>query len=408
MLFRTGLLFPVPATRQQWLAILLGLFALLSALSPANAADRIDVHFFWSAECPHCRDMAASVDAAIGGEGDVTLHRHEVSHDASSAELFARTVEKLDLPAVVPIVVIGREVMVGHEPGASEKLREMVNRCRAGLCPDLVGTQTAADSSKTSTPLQNVRQMQASTLRVPWLGELQISDLSLPALTIAMAAIDGFNPCAMWVLIFLIGLLLGIQDRRRMWLLAGVFLLATAAVYFLFLAAWLNVLLVLGAVLWLRIAIGVLAIGAGGHYLREAMRREQVCEVTEPERRRRILDRLRRLVQEPSLVVSMIGVALLAVAVNLVELICSAGIPAVYTGILTQSDLTPAAYYGYLVLYILVFLADDAALVVIAMTTLKMVSLDGAYSRWVRLTGGIVMLALGILLIFKPQWLAFG
>ena len=352
--------------------------------------------------------MAASVDAAIGGEGDVTLHRHEVSHDASSAELFARTVEKLDLPAVVPIVVIGREVMVGHEPGASEKLREMVNRCRAGLCPDLVGTQTAADSSKTSTPLQNVRQMQASTLRVPWLGELQISDLSLPALTIAMAAIDGFNPCAMWVLIFLIGLLLGIQDRRRMWLLAGVFLLATAAVYFLFLAAWLNVLLVLGAVLWLRIAIGVLAIGAGGHYLREAMRREQVCEVTEPERRRRILDRLRRLVQEPSLVVSMIGVALLAVAVNLVELICSAGIPAVYTGILTQSDLTPAAYYGYLVLYILVFLADDAALVVIAMTTLKMVSLDGAYSRWVRLTGGIVMLALGILLIFKPQWLAFG
>ena len=117
---------------------------------------------------------------------------------------------------------------------------------------------------------------------------------------------------------------------------------------------------------------------------------------------------MRRLVQEPSLVVSMIGVALLAVAVNLVELICSAGIPAVYTGILTQSDLTPAAYYGYLVLYILVFLADDAALVVIAMTTLKMVSLDGAYSRWVRLTGGIVMLALGILLIFKPQWLAFG
>ncbi|WP_144036768.1 hypothetical protein [Sphingopyxis witflariensis] len=197
MQFRTGLLFPVPATRQQWLAILLGLFALLSALSPANAADRIDVHFFWSAECPHCRDMAASVDAAIGGEGDVTLHRHEVSHDARSAELFAQTVESLDLPAVVPIVLIGREVMVGHEPGASEGLREMINRCRAGPCPDLVWTQTAAESSHTSAPLQNVRHKQASTLRVPWLGEVQISDLSLPALTIAMAAIDGFNPCAM-------------------------------------------------------------------------------------------------------------------------------------------------------------------------------------------------------------------
>jgi hypothetical protein len=212
----------------------------------------------------------------------------------------------------------------------------------------------------------------------------------------------------MWVLVFLIGLLLGIRDRRRMWVLAATFLLATAAIYFLFLAAWLNLLLVLGALTWLRILIGALAIAAGGHYLRSALQREQVCEVTQPERRRRTFDRLRRLVQEPSLGVAMVGVALLAMAVNLVELACSAGIPAVYTGILAQSDLTQPAYYGYLALYILVFLADDAALVVIAMTTLKVASMDNAYSRWVRIGGGVVMLCLGTLLILRPEWLAFG
>ena len=129
--------------------------------------------------------------------------------------------------------------------------------------------------------------------------------------------------------------------------------------------------------------------------------------MTQPGRRRKILDRLRALVLEPNLVVSMLGVALLAIAVNLVELICSAGIPAVYTGILAQSDLSAASYYGYLGLYILVFLADDAALVVIAMTTLKMVSADSGYSRWVRLVGGLVMLALGAILIARPQWLSF-
>lgn len=170
-------------------------------------------------------------------------------------------------------------------------------------------------------------QCNARTLQLPVIGKVQASDLSLPVLTIAMAAIDGFNPCAMWVLVFLLGLLLDIRNRRRMWLLAATFLLATAPLYFLFLAAWLNIILVLGALAWLCISIGMLAMVAGGHYLRGALQREQVCEVTRPECRRKVLDRLRRLVQEPSLAVSMIGVALLAMAVNLVELACSAGTP---------------------------------------------------------------------------------
>ena len=393
--------------RAIWLPIVLGFFALLSVPAPVLAATVVKAHFFWSAECPHCRDMAASLDGVIAADPDIVIERHEVSHDPAGAREFGRTVERLNLPPVVPIVVIGKEVMVGHEPGAEARLRDMIGICRSGPCPDLVTEPSGKPAS------QQVEQSEASpvaytrSFHLPRIGEVKTSDLSLPVLTITMAAIDGFNPCAMWVLVFLVGLLLGIRDRRRMWLLAGTFLLATAGVYFLFLAAWLNVLLILGALAWLRAVIGVLAIGAGGHYVREAWRSEQVCEVTQPGRRRKILDRLRALVLEPNLVVSMLGVALLAIAVNLVELICSAGIPAVYTGILAQSDLSAASYYGYLGLYILVFLADDAALVVIAMTTLKMVSADSGYSRWVRLGGGLVMLALGAILIAKPQWLAF-
>jgi hypothetical protein len=384
---------------------LLAVIMVIAAHSPARAASRVDIHFFSSAGCPHCRDMAVAVDKVVDADHDVVVHRHDIAGDAKSAELFARTVEALNLPAVVPIVIIGQDVMIGHEPDAGERLLDMIARCRAGPCPDLV---TAAPEAAQPGPASAARVERARTLRLPVIGAVQLSDLSLPVLTIAMAAIDGFNPCAMWVLVFLIGLLLGIRDRRRMWVLAATFLLATAAIYFLFLAAWLNLLLVLGALTWLRILIGALAIAAGGHYLRSALQREQVCEVTQPERRRRTFDRLRRLVQEPSLGVAMVGVALLAMAVNLVELACSAGIPAVYTGILAQSDLTQPAYYGYLALYILVFLADDAALVVIAMTTLKVASMDNAYSRWVRIGGGVVMLCLGTLLILRPEWLAFG
>lgn len=395
------------AWRLALLRCLLGFVALAATQSPLMAADKIDVHFFWSAECPHCQDMTASMNVVVGADRDILVHRHEVSRDPVGARDFARTVEKLDLPPVVPIVVIGKEVMVGHEPGASGRLQEMIAMCRSGPCPDLVAAPPDKFPAIAVERSQAPRVSYTRSVRLPFIGEVRTSDLSLPILTITMAAVDGFNPCAMWVLVFLIGLLLSIRDRRRMWLLAGTFLLATAAVYFLFLAAWLNVLLVLGALLWLRVAIGVLAMGAGGHYLLESLRREQVCEVTRPERRRRILDRLRKLVQEPNLVVSMIGVALLAVAVNLVELVCSAGIPAVYTGILAQSDLTTAGYYGYLALYILVFLADDTALVMIAMTTLRMVSPDSGFNRWVRFAGGLVMVVLGAMLIFKPEWLAF-
>jgi len=304
-------------------------------------------------------------------------------------------------------VIIGDQVMVGLEPDASRGLQAMIAACRSAPCPDRVVSLASAQSPSGSPPAVS-RPGLTRTVQVPLIGELRLTDLSLPLLTVIMAAIDGFNPCAMWVLVFLVGLLLGIRDRRRMWLLAGTFLFATAAVYFLVLAAWLNVLLVLGAVAWLRIAIGILAVAAGGTYLREGLRHEQVCEVTEPERRRRVFDRLRRLVQEPGLAVAMLGVALLAVAVNLVELLCSAGSPAVYTGILSQAQLPSAHYYGYLLLYILVFLADDAALVVLAMTTLRVVETNGRYGRWVRVVGGLVMLALGALLIFRPGWLAFG
>lgn len=393
--------------RAIWLPIILGLLAILAIPAPVLAATVVKAHFFWSAECPHCRDMAASLDDVNAADPDLVIDRYEVSRDPAGAREFARTVERLNLPPVVPIVVIGKEVMVGHEPGADARLRDMIRICRSGSCPDLVAISSGKPASEPVEQPQGPPVAYTRAYHLPGIGEVSTSDLSLPVLTIVMAAIDGFNPCAMWVLVFLVGLLLGISDRRRMWLLAGTFLLATAGVYFLFLAAWLNVLLILGALAWLRVIIGVLAIGAGGHYVRDALRREQVCEVTQPERRRKILDRLRALVLEPNLAVSMVGVALLAVAVNLVELICSAGIPAVYTGILAQSDLSTASYYGYLGLYILVFLADDAALVVIAMTTLKMVSANSGYSRWVRLGGGLIMLALGAMLIARPQWLAF-
>jgi hypothetical protein len=211
----------------------------------------------------------------------------------------------------------------------------------------------------------------------------------------------------MWVLVFLIGLLLGIRDRARMWLLGSAFLAASAVIYFLIMTAWLNALLLLGAVAYVRLGIGVVAVGAGLHYLRTFVQNPGIaCEITAPERRRRTLERLRQLALEPRLGFALLGIVALAAAVNLVEFLCSAGVPAVYTALLAQSDLPAWARHLYLMLYLAVFMLDDVAVFVAAMMTLRVTGLTGRYTRYAHLLGGLVLVALGAVLLLRPELLA--
>jgi hypothetical protein len=193
-----------------------------------------------------------------------------------------------------------------------------------------------------------------------------------------------------------------------MWSYGAVFLLTSAAVYFAFMAAWLNVVLLLGTLAWIRVAVGMFALAAGGYYLREFIRKpDAACEVASPAQRRRIMGRLKAVVAEQSFLPAIAGIIVLAAAVNLIELLCSAGIPAVYTQVLALSNLSTLAYYGYLLLYIAVFLLDDAIVFVTAMLTLQATGLAATYSRYSHLVGGLVLLGVGLLLVFRPQWLAF-
>jgi hypothetical protein len=251
--------------------------------------------------------------------------------------------------------------------------------------------------------------MIAPVISVPFLGEVRTADFSLPALTIVLAAIDGFNPCAMWVLVFLIGLLLGMEDRFRMWVLGTAFIAGSALVYFLFMAAWLNFLLFIGAVIWVRAAVGLVALGGGFYYLREYFQNpDAACKVTAPEARRRVFESLRKLATESRFLLALAGIVALAFAVNLVELICSAGIPAVYTQVLALSNLPAWQYYAYLSLYILVFMLDDLFVFVVAMKTLQITGATTTYVRYSHLAGGVVLLAVGALLLLRPEWLMFG
>ena len=382
--------------------LLLALGLWLSAL-PGRA--EVTAHLFWQQGCPFCALATQELTRIAEEDPELALNRIEVGGVAENDALFLSVVAHfgIDSPAV-PLVVIGGRYEIGYAGNRTlDRYATMIGACRDAPCVDVIaGLQAGAAPMPSEAPPEAI----TGTVTLPLVGEVELSALSLPLLTVVLAAVDGFNPCAMWVLALLIGLLLGVADHRRMWLLGGVFLLATAAMYFAVMAAWLNVVLWLGAVAWIRLAIGGLAIVAGGYYLREYWTNpEGVCRITPSTRRKTISEAFQAMIDQPSLVVAALGVAALAVGVNLVELVCSAGIPAIYTQALAMHDLPGLAHYGYLMLYLAVFLFDDTVLFVVAMVTLRRAVATGRYARLSHLVGGVVLLALGAVMVLRPDLL---
>jgi len=403
------------AIRQAFAALF---FALSAVTAAAQPPERVDVYLFWGIGCPHCEGQINFLKRLEAEEPRLRVHYLEVSRDAANRKAFAAVVERLAIedPAV-PLTLVGDASMVGYaaDETSGAELKRRIAYCLASGCPDTAGPMLRAidggdaEAAAARRPDGGAQRMIPSAISVPLLGEIRTADLSLPVLTVVLGALDGFNPCAMWVLVFLIGLLLGMQDRFRMWVLGTAFIAGSALVYFLFMAAWLNFLLFIGAVVWVRAAVGFVALGGGFYYLREYFQNpDAACKVTAPEARRRVFENLRKLASESRFWLAFGGIMALAFAVNLVELICSAGIPAVYTQVLALSNLPAWKYYAYLSLYILVFMLDDLFVFVVAMKTLQITGATTAYARFANLAGGGVLLAIGALLLLRPEWLMFG
>jgi glutaredoxin len=383
-----------------------------------SAPAAVAVHLFWSTGCPHCAKARRFLTDVASRESRIRLREYEVSTSAEGEALFQRVTAAfaIKVPAV-PLVIVGDRAFVGYmdDQSTGRAIRDAIFACYATNCPDIVAFLERQMSSEKAPAAQREATTSSrapplpETIRIPLVGEVSTSALSLPALTLLLAAVDGFNPCAMWVLVFLIGLLLGMTDHVRMWALGGAFLAASAAVYLVFMAAWLNLLLFLGALVWIRLAIGIVALAGGAYYVSEYVRNPAgLCKVTAADQRQRVMDRIRETVRQRNFLLSLGGIVAVAMAVNLVELLCSAGIPAIYTQVLALSALPDWQYHLYLLLYIFVFLLDDLAVFVTAMVTLQASGLTARYARYSHLIGGIVLVGLGILLLFRPEWLKFG
>jgi glutaredoxin len=303
------------------LVLLLGALAKPTPIGASRAAEpseTVTIHVFWQSGCPYCSEAKDALAEAYGQDDRVTIRLLEIGRDRYVDELFERALGYFGFnQGGVPLVVIGDRALMGFSSGGRslDAYAALVARCQRDGCRDVMSDLAGATSSQNASdePLAGSPDGVVSvpqTISLPLVGVLDTQTLSLPVMTVLLAAIDGFNPCAMWVLVFLVGLLIGLESRRRRWALGGVFLAATAVMYFAVIAAWFNVVTFLGAASWLRYAIGALALWAGFYFLREYWTKpDAACRVTDPGQRQRIMGAFRATVANNSFVLAALGIA---------------------------------------------------------------------------------------------------
>ena len=395
------------------LTSLLALAALVSpGLARAEDSANVVVHVFWSEGCPHCAKERAFLNTFASSSPLVSIQEYEITRSRENGELLDRVGRALGADVSgVPFTVVGNRYISGffNEEITGRQIETLVRQASSEASADIVTSLKLAQENASPIASPNLESSTEETVTVPFFGTVSVGNISLPLLTVAIAFLDGFNPCAMWALLFLIGLLLGMGNRRKMWILGLAFITASGAVYFLFLSAWLNLFLFLGFIVWVRIAIGLFAASMGAYQLNDFWsHRAGVCSLSTGGWRERILHWFKFTVENKGFYVALVGIIALAAVVNLVEFACSAGLPAIYTHVLSLSSLSWWQYYSYLILYIAVFILDDIAVFVGAMFTLRLSGLETKYAKYSKLVGGLLMLAIGLLLLLKPEWLMFG
>ena len=246
----------------------------------------------------------------------------------------------------------------------------------------------------------------ANSIRIPIFGDITSQQYGLPIFTVATGLLDGFNPCAMWVLMFLLSMLVNVKSRKRMVIIAGTFVLVSGVVYFAFMAAWLNLFIIIGISRNAQILIAAVAIVIGSINLKDYFAFKKGLTLGIPETSKSgLYKKVRNIVRAQNMTAALLGVVMVAVLVNLLELICTAGLPAIYTQVLTLQKLQPMEYYAYLLLYNLAYIFDDALMVSVVVITLHKYKVSEQQGSWLKLISGGFIIALGFMLLLMPEYL---
>ncbi len=348
-----------------------------------------------------CRQLLIGFDSEASGAARLDAVLRKWSFDCVVPPKRASLDLRRDTAAVMLVALQKTDSTDGPLPQEGDAVEVQLND---ESMPDLeIGDDLPIDLSNDSQSDQGIGE---SEIDLPWIGRVSAERLGLPLFTVIIGLVDGFNPCAMWVLLFLLSVLVNLRDRWKIFAVAGTFVFISGAAYFAFMAAWLNVLLLVGFLRWVQVTLATLAIVVGSIHIKDFFAFKKGISLSIPESAKPgIYARVRKIVMAESLFAAIAGASVLAVLVNLIELLCTAGLPALYSQILMMQDFPPWKNYAYLGLYVLAYMFDDAIMVTIVIATLGKRKLQESEGRWLKLVSGLVVLLLGLVLLLRPEWL---
>jgi glutaredoxin len=372
---------------------------LLAAAAPTSAASAQTIELYGRTGCPRCAEARDYLRKLARERPSLQVVEYDVEHDPRAlARLRGAAARNGVTTAGVPAFLVGDRIIVGFDRASTPaRLRTLLDGgevlgAENGIC-DLEGDPCEQAPTE-------------GEIDVPLFGHVSARRLGLPLFTIVIGLVDGFNPCATWVLLFLLAMLVNLRSRRRMVVVAGTFVVVSGLVYFAFMAAWLTVFTVLGVSTPVRLVLGAIALFVGAVNVKDFFAFHRGLTLSIPDRAKPgFYARIRAVVHAENLAGALAGIVVVAFLVNLIELLCTAGLPAVYTAVLTSHDLPAWRHYAYLGLYILAYILDDAILVAIGVVTLGKRKLQERGGRWLKLLSGAVMLLLGAALLLRPEWL---
>ncbi len=361
----------------------------------AEGGVRVKLYFFRSETCPHCARAEPFIRDLAGRHAWLDIDSREVTGSAANLELFGLLAARVgETIQGVPAFFICGEMIVGFDSAAG--IGRVIER-RAVDCQ----TRLTADSDPAVAEAPPDARVE-----LPLLGAMDAAALSLPVLTLVLGGLDAFNPCAFFVLLFLLSLLVHARSRARMALVGGVFVVFSGLLYFVFMAAWLNLFLVLERGRLVVLAAGLIAVVLGLVNVKDFVSFRKGPTLSIPEQAKPgLFARMRGLISAESLPALLTGTVVLATAANSYELLCTSGLPMVYTRILTLAQLPETTYYLYIAAYNVIYMIPLTAIVVVFTATLGRRKLTEGQGRALKLLSGLMMLGLGLVLLIAPALL---
>lgn len=376
------------------------LFLLLMVTSFAYAEVPVDIEVFVREGCPHCAKAETFLHTLQQEQPALNIVIVDIAKQPDALQRLQSLAKNQGIRTVrIPAFQIRGQLLIGYsdETSTGQLIRDVLaqtppvknNHDNSGSCE-----AEQVNTCEVTTPAK-------PTFAVNFLGyKLSLDEVGLPLFTVAMGLLDGFNPCSMWVLLLVIALLAPINNRPRMLAIAGTFVVVEGVAYFMFMAAWLNLFLLIGLSRVSEIAIALIALVAGLLNLKDFWRFGWGVSLSIPNAAKpAIYERIRNILQAKNMTAAIIGAVVLALLVQIVEFMCTSGFPALYTRILTLKQLDNISYYSYLLLYNIAYMLDDLLILSIGVITLSQHRLQEKEGRWLKFISGLAMVGLGIYLL---------